>query len=127
MRISNQTYDVIALSSSILCAIHCAAVPILISFSALGSLQFLDNPWIEWSFIGFAFLLALLSLWPSYKRTHHCTTPLYFAGFGFFFIAIGRLDFTEWWETANTVFGACLVAYAHYCNWKLLKERQHNH
>lgn len=127
MKVNNQAIDFIAITSSILCAIHCAVLPILISFSALGSLQFLDNEWIEWSLIIFGFLLAIGSLLPSYQKVHRVLRPLWYAGIGFLFIAVSRLEFSEWWETGNTVFGACIVAYAHYRNWKLMKERRHIH
>ncbi|WP_373519551.1 MerC domain-containing protein [Pricia sp.] len=127
MKLNNQTYDLIALTSSVLCAIHCVAVPIVLSFSALGSLHFLGNPWIEWSFILFGLLLVLVSLWPSYLKIHGSKKPFVFASIGFFFIAIGRLDFSAWWETGNTVLGAFMVAYAHYRNWKLLREKPHRH
>lgn len=127
MKLINRTYDLIALTSSVLCAIHCAAVPIILSFSTLGSLHFLENPWIEWSFILFGLMLVAVSLWPSYRKIHHYTAPLWFAAIGFLFIGISRLEFSVWWETGNTVLGACIVAYAHYRNWKLLREQPHRH
>lgn len=127
MSIKNQTFDIIALTSSIVCAIHCAAVPVILSFSALSSIHFLHNSWIEWSFISLGLILVVVSLWPSYRKIHKCTTPLWFAVIGFLFIGISRLEFSVWWETGNTVFGACMVSYAHYRNWRLLKQKQHNH
>lgn len=127
MKINNQTFDVIAFTSSILCAIHCAALPLILSFSTLGSLQFLQNPWIEWTFIMGGLLMANVTLIPSFKNIHKCSAPLVFAFSGFFFIGLGRLDFAAWWETVNTVLGAFLVSYAHYRNWKLLKDKHHSH
>lgn len=128
MKFNAQTLDVIASISSLICAIHCAALPILLSFSSLSSLQFLENPYIEWSFILAGLVFVFVSLWPSYTKIHHQTKPLLFAAIGFGFIAIGRLDFTELWEVCNTVFGATLVSLAHYFNWKLLKgQKVHQH
>lgn len=121
MRVKSNTIDIIAFTSSLICAIHCAAIPILLSFSSLSSLHFLENPLIEWTFILLGIVFVFVSLWPSYKETHHKTKPLVFAGIGFALIAIGRLEFTELWEVANTVVGALLVSLAHYFNWKLLK------
>jgi len=115
------TLDIIALSSSLICAIHCAIFPILLSFSSLSSLYFLNNPIIEWVFISLGIVFLLTSLWPSYKTIHHKTKPLNMALLGFAFIAIGRLHFTHLWEVSNTVIGATLLAIAHYANWKLLR------
>lgn len=128
MRIKNHTLDIIALTSSLICAVHCAAIPILLSFSSLSSLQFLENPYIEWSFIALAVVFVFVSLWPSYKKYHRKAKPLFIACFGFTLIAMGRFEFTELWEVVNTVTGATLVSVAHYFNWKYLKGfGNHNH
>ncbi len=119
MKIKKNALDIIALSSSLICAIHCAAVPIVLSFSSLNSLHFIENPYIEWVFITLGLLFAFISLWPSYKKYHHKIKPLLFACSGFVLIAIGRLDLMEYWEMVNTVTGALLIASAHYFNWKL--------
>lgn len=121
MKIKNKTIDIIALTSSLICAVHCASIPIVLSFSSLSSLHFLENPYIEWTFIGFGIVFVFISLWPSYKNNHRKVKPLLYAALGFIFIAIGRLDFTELWEISNTVIGASLVSVAHYLNWKLLR------
>lgn len=128
MKIKNNTIDIIALSSSLICAVHCAAIPVVLSFSSLSSLHFLENPYIEWTFIVFGLLFVLTSLWPSYKKVHHRVKPLLYAALGFVFIALGRGNLTELWEISNTVMGASLVSVAHYLNWKLLRARgNHKH
>jgi len=127
MNIKNKTLDVVAITSSIICAIHCAAIPIIISFSSLTSLHFLSNPFIEWSFICLAIVFVYVSLWPSYKKNHGKTTPLFIALTGFFLIALGRIEITEVWEIITTVIGAIFISFAHYCNWLLLKNKGTNH
>lgn len=128
MKIKNNNIDLIAFSSSIICAVHCAAIPVVLSFSSLGSLHFLENPYIEWTFICFGLVFVLTSLWPSYKKVHHQTKPLLYAALGFAFIALGRLNLTELWEIINTVIGAFIVALAHYSNWTLMRARDnHRH
>ncbi|MDD7884476.1 MerC domain-containing protein [Flavivirga sp. 57AJ16] len=128
MKIKNNTIDLIAFSSSLICAVHCAAIPVVLSFSSLSSLHFLENPYIEWTFISFGIVFILTSLLPSYKKVHHQTKPLLYAALGFAFIALGRLNLTELWEIINTVIGAFIVALAHYLNWKLVRARgNHNH
>ena len=128
MKISNAKLDIIAFTSSLICAIHCAAIPIVLSFSSLSSLHFLENPFIEWFFIILGLIFVFISLWPSYKKVHHKLKPLRIAALGFTLIAIGRFEFTELWEISNTVLGASLVSLAHYYNWKLLKTRdKHKH
>jgi len=130
MKLKAPTYDIIASFSSFLCAIHCALVPILLSFSSLGSLHFLGNPYIEWTFIIIGVVFVFVSLWPSYKKVHHRLRPLIIAAIGFGAIALGRFDVCELWETVNTVTGASLVSLAHFSNWKLLRSiatERHEH
>lgn len=121
MKIKNNTVDIIALSSSLVCAVHCASIPLVLSFSSLSTLHFLGNPFIEWSFLSIGFVFVFVSLLPSYKNIHRKLKPLMFAILGFTFITLGRLDLNELWEVGNTVLGACLVSFAHYFNWKLLQ------
>lgn len=128
MRVKNNTIDIIAFTSSLICAIHCAAIPIVLSFSSLSSLHFLENPFIEWTFILLGVVFVFVSLWPSYKKSHHNKKPLIYAAVGFTLIAIGRLDFTEIWEVSHTVVGAIFVSIAHYSNWKILRaSNTHEH
>ena len=128
MKIKNQTIDLIALISSLICAIHCASIPILLSFSTLSSLHFLGNHYVEWVFISFGVVFVFISLWPSFKKIHHKIKPLVYAAIGFGFIALGRLDLNELWEVINTVLGAVIVSVAHYLNWRLLSiARNHKH
>jgi hypothetical protein len=128
MKIKTPTYDIIALTSSLICAIHCAAVPIVLSFSSLSGLHFLHNPLIEWSFIGLGLVFVFVSLWPSYKKAHHSSKPLFIAAIGFGLIALGRLDLNGAWELVNTVGGALMVSVAHFVNWKLLRcKLDHKH
>ncbi|WP_394751053.1 MerC domain-containing protein [Spongiimicrobium salis] len=126
MRIKNDTLDIIAVSSSLICAIHCIVIPVLLSFSALSSLHFLENPYIEWAFTIFGLLFVFISLWPSFKKNHHQIKPLLFAALGFTLILIGRFQFNLLWEIGNTVIGAFLVAIAHYFNWQLIRVSENN-
>ena len=121
MKTKNISIDIIASTSSFLCALHCLCVPVILSFSSLNSLRFLDNQYLEWSFIILGLFFVISSLWPSYNKKHHKIKPLLFAILGFVFILIGKLDFTETWEILNTVIGSSFVCSAHYLNWSFLK------
>ncbi|MGP1992918.1 MerC domain-containing protein [Zobellia laminariae] len=121
MKIKKNTIDLIALSSALICAIHCMAIPMLLSISALNSLYFLENPYVEGIFISLGIVFVFTSLWPSYKKIHFQAKPLLYAALGFIFIALGRLNLTELWEITNTVTGSVLISLGHFLNWKLLR------
>ena len=43
----NLNLDVIGMATSLLCAVHCALIPTLLSFSSLAGIRFLDNVWLD--------------------------------------------------------------------------------
>lgn len=112
--------DAIGMMASILCAIHCAALPLLLSLSTLASLHFLANPWIEYSVIILSLFLALVSFVPAFKRHHGKFLPLVLLGLGFILIGMGQFGFYELNEIAFTISGASVIAMAHAVNWLLV-------
>lgn len=121
MKIKNNTLDIIAISSSLICVVHCVAAPIVLSLGTFSGIHFLANPFVEMIFICLGFIFVLTSLWPSYHKIHRKLLPLQFAALGFFFIGLGRLHFTDLWEISNTIIGTVLVSLAHYFNWRILR------
>ena len=119
MKISLKLIDLVAISSALICAVHCLLVPIILSISTLSSLHFIKNPYIEWVFIFAGLVFALISIWSSFRK-YRKKRPLITAVVGFILIGLSRFDFTESWELINTVTGTSLIASAHYFNWKLL-------
>ena len=126
MKIKNNTLDIVAISSSLICAVHCVAAPIVLSLGTFSSLHFLANPFIEMIFICLGLVFFLASLWPSYQKIHRKLLPLQFAALGFIFIGLSRLHFTDSWEISTTIIGTILVSLAHFFNWKLLRYRAHH-
>jgi len=108
--------DSLGFSASVLCAIHCALMPFLLTFSALGSLKFLENPKIEIFIIILSLALALLSLLPACLKGHRKLSAIYIAMIGFILIGIGR---AEIYESVITPVGACFVGFSHFQNWRL--------
>jgi hypothetical protein len=68
--------DKAGMTASVLCAIHCAIVPILITSLPLMGLGFLANPMLEWSMISLALLIGVHAIGLSYFRTHHKRLPM---------------------------------------------------
>ncbi len=117
-RAFNLSIDFFGITASLLCAIHCAFLPFILTAASLTGLQFLANPWIEYSVIALSLLLVVLSLLPAYKNHHHRLTPIFIVVLGFVFIIIGQFSAEEF-EIVFTCTGAVLVAIAHGFNWFL--------
>jgi len=114
--------DFIGFSTSILCAIHCAILPFLISALPFLGLGFLENPWIEYSIILTSLFLALFALSHGFLRHHKKILPILIVSFGFLLISFGLIWSPESLEFIITPLGAVLVGIAHYVNWIKIKE-----
>lgn len=110
--------DNIGMTASILCAVHCAVVPFLITSLPLLGLGFLANPWFEWGMIIFALSIGVYAIGLSYLRTHRRILPLILLIIGFLIIIAGHLYVRSWKEALIVPLGGLLIAYAHFVNFK---------
>ncbi|MBK8079602.1 MAG: MerC domain-containing protein [Saprospiraceae bacterium] len=55
--------------ASLLCAIHCSAIPILISLGLMGSGSWLHNHLFDWIIIGFGFIMAGYAIVGDYVKS----------------------------------------------------------
>jgi hypothetical protein len=110
--------DNVGMTASVLCAIHCAVVPMLITTLPLIGLGFLANPFLEWSMIIFALFIGFYAIGLSYFRTHHKPLPVFLLIAGFLIIIIGHLFVTGWHEALILPIGGLLIATAHFFNFR---------
>ena len=114
--------DFIGFGASVLCAVHCAALPLLLSHAALAGLQFLENPWIEYAIILLSLIIASKALIHGYHKHHRKLLPLILAVIGYILIGWGHVSEIEWGEILLTSCGGLAIAIAHFVNWKHLKQ-----
>lgn len=122
-----QTADRIGFAASVLCAIHCAAVPVLMALLptlGLGSLGWVD---IDQGMVVFATLLAATTLtigWRRHRAYHAwglllpALLLLWFGAFGPFH-AHGDEHQYAWLHWGLMVLGGVLLALAHLTNMRL--------
>ena len=113
--------DFVGFVASLLCAIHCAGLPFLLSIMPLVGLGFLENPYIEYGMILLSCIIASYSLIRGYTQYHKKVLALIIVFFGFSFITLGRLLEIESLEIALTSSGAVAISTAHLINWKCTK------
>jgi hypothetical protein len=116
--------DFVGFSASLLCAVHCAALPFLLTLAPLAGLQFLKNPWVEYTLILISFGIASYALIPGYRQHHRKPLALLIVCLGF--LLIGTARFIEP-EAVLTSSGAVLIAIAHLVNWKQVRHAQATH
>lgn len=116
--------DFVGFSASLLCAVHCAALPFLLSLAPLAGLQFLNTPWIEYAVLLISFFIASYALVHGYRKHHHKPMALFIVITGFILICIGHLLQPEWQEILLTSCGGATIAIAHLVNWRYIKRSQ---
>jgi len=110
--------DHIGMTASTLCALHCAIVPLMLTFLPLAGWGFLTNPLFEWGMILLALLLGVSSIFMAYFRTHHRPLPLLLLLAGFALIILGHVYLRLWAEAIVVPLGGLTIALAHFLNYK---------
>ena len=114
----NSKLDNVGMTASVLCAIHCAIVTLLITVLPLVGLGFLANPLVEWSMIIFALFIGIYAIGLSYVHTHHKPLPVLLLIGGFVIIIIGHLFVSGWHEALVVPVGGLMIATAHFFNFR---------
>jgi len=110
--------DFIGITTSLLCAVHCLALPFLLTAGVLSGLLWLGSALVEWTFISLSLMIAGFSLLWSYLRQHRRSEPLWLGGIGCMLLIMSRLvEGAD--EHLLTGLGGILIAVAHFVNWLL--------
>ena len=116
--------DALGVSASILCAIHCAVLPLLMASLPILGINILHNVLFEYGMIGLAFAIGTTALWHGFNRHHHRLTPwlLFTAG-------MSCLIAKEIWpnyELGFLPFAVLLIVGAHWLNYRWCRQH-HRH
>jgi len=115
-------------TASFLCAIHCAALPLVIAALPALGLGFLADHRFERTFIAFASVLALTTLITGYRR-HQRFSAFWFLGPGLLLLLAGMVIDHEDGASLHAVLvavGGTLVALAHLTNLRLSHGHVHS-
>ncbi len=115
--------DFLGFSGSFLCAIHCLALPFLLSAGFLGNMSTLHNSIFQWIIIVGLLLVAFLSLYRNFRTGHRKAAPLILGSMGFLGVIIGESMHGTIGHTIAAI-GGFTLAIAHYYNWKLMTQHQ---
>ncbi|MGF1533911.1 MAG: MerC domain-containing protein [Bernardetiaceae bacterium] len=128
--------DFWGMSASLLCAVHCAALPVLVTFSVAGNWALWSDVRLEALFLSGSGLLAIFSLIPGYRQ-HHYGLALGVAVGGFLLLLLGHLPDllhghgghghahhpSEAQSWVSAVGGLCLAS-AHWINWRWMRHQR---
>lgn len=108
------------------CAVHCLAMPFIISFLPLLGVSFLAHEGIEFIIVGVSVAVALVSLLPAYFRQHRKIRTLLLFVSGICFVAFADKLFEDSFagKIIFVLIGACLITSAHFINRRLCRSCQ---
>ena len=109
--------DILGMSASLICAVHCLAIPVVFSLGSAYMADLLHHPVIEVGFLLVAVVVAVWSLGTSYFHHHHNKKPLFLGIIGVILITLGVLVHA-WFITLP---GGLVLAWAHFLNYRLLR------
>ena len=120
-KIFGLSLDFWGFSGSFLCAVHCLALPILVSIGVLGHMHLHETFIWEWMLFFVLLVIAVVSLVSSFRHRHGNFLPLALATVGIAFIFIGIIyhaHAAHFWSGV----GGLSLATAHLLNWFLLRK-----
>jgi hypothetical protein len=126
LKTNNNKLDKIGICVSILCAVHCALLPLVITLLPLIGFKFLANEHFEVAIIAISLFIGYTSLRGSYRK-HYNIRPLIIITQGFLVIFIGKILVSPHYEWLFLTAGGLLIATAHLYNSKLSMHAHEDH
>ena len=109
-------WDGLGIATSVLCAIHCGILPLLIPVLPLLGVNIIHNSFFEWTMIAIAFFVGIYSLYHGYIKHHHSLKPVIVFFIGFFFLVIKQFSSHE---IILLIIAVIFIISAHISNFRL--------
>lgn len=118
----NAVLDRMGASASFICAIHCAAMPLIITLLPFVGLSFLADQRLEWLLVGLSAIMGVSSLCLGY-REHGQRWIFAVLSVGLTMLTLGRIlearSIGGMWAIAIVVLGGMTIALSHVLNRRL--------
>jgi hypothetical protein len=118
-------WDALGIATSVVCAIHCALLPLILTSLPLFGINIINNLSFELFMIAFAFSIGSYSLYHGWKKHHHRWLPLII-----FFVGMLLLFSKQIWPTYELFFlipAVSFIVSAHYLNYIFCRSHNHAH
>jgi hypothetical protein len=110
-------WDALGITTSIVCAIHCAVLPIIAGTLPVFGIEIIHNSVFEWGMIALAFVVGSYSLFHGYVTHHRILMPVTIFAVGFLFLVLKQ--FFPQVEYLFLAIAVALIITAHYYNYRL--------
>lgn len=113
------------IAASMVCAIHCALLPLFLTSLPLFGINIIHNIAFEAGMIGLAFCIGSYSLYHGHKKHHHSWLPMVIFSSGFIFLVLKQF-FAEY-ETWLLIPAVLLIITSHLLNFRFCRVHNHAH
>src|SRR4029078_9397785 len=118
-------WDALGIATSLVCAIHCAVLPLLLTSLPLFGINIIHNNFFEAGMIALAFVVGSLALFHGYRRHHHRPLPLLIFASGFTFLVLKEMSLS--YEVILLIPAVSFILTAHYLNYRFCRKANHCH
>jgi hypothetical protein len=118
-------WDWLGISASVICAIHCALLPLLLTSLPLFGINIIHHLGFELGMIVLALVIGSYSMYHGYKKHHHRLTPWLIFLSGGSFLILKQL-FPDY-QLFLLVPAVILIVYAHLLNVRSCRSHNHAH
>ena len=120
MKETLKSLDFWGTTTSLLCALHCAVLPFILSFGLINTHSWMANPLFEIIVLTLTCIFVYFSIIRSYFQNRSTKTVLVVAIIGLFLVIIHHI--LPYYNTLVVVIGGIMIAVSHILN--LLHHRQ---
>lgn len=120
----NNKLDILGMVGSMLCVLHCSAIPVMLAMGMMQGYEWMDSHWVEYLFLASAIIIASWSIVRSYLA-HRRPLALIIVLIGFLVFAIGIAQHSHT-EIGLTTLGGVLIALSHLVNWRITHKATHS-
>ncbi len=113
-------WDGIGVTTSLICAIHCAVLPLIFTSLPLLGGDIIHNDYFEWGMIALAFIIGIYSLSHGFLKHHRQFFPLVIFCLGFSLL-LAKEIFIDL-ELIFLFPAIALIITAHFFNYRLCKK-----
>jgi hypothetical protein len=114
-------WDAFGVGASLACAIHCAALPLILTSFPVFGINIIENNGFEYFMIFLAFFIGSYALWHGYRKHHQRFAPLLFFAVGMLCLFAKQIWHQyQFWFLPFAISGIVL---AHFMNFRLCHGR----
>ncbi|ANH79598.1 hypothetical protein A8C56_00185 [Niabella ginsenosidivorans] len=122
---SKINWDAIGISASVICAVHCAVLPLFMASLPLFGVNIIENRSFEAGMILLAFLIGIYALSHGYKKHHHKMLPIILFTLGIGFLVLKQIFLL--YHNLLLIPAVVFIIGAHILNYRYCRRHNHAH